>query len=81
MIKVKKQLMGKRKVERLFNSFKKEDLLDDRSNYDKEDLELSYPQLNEKEIKLLYLKLQKWRYSKPGKRRLASKNNCLNPKD
>lgn len=47
----------------------------------KEDLQSTYPQLNKKEIKLLYLKLQKWRYSKVGNKRLASNNNCLNPKD
>lgn len=80
MIKVKKQVLGKRKIERLFSSFKKEDLLEDRVEYDQEDLQLAYPQLNEKEAKLLYLKLQKWKYSKTGKKRLAS-NNCLNPKD
>ena len=38
MIKVKKQQLKKKEVDRLFNSFKKEDLLDDRSQYDEEDL-------------------------------------------
>jgi hypothetical protein len=70
MIKVKKQTIRKKEVERLFNFFKKEDLLKDRSEYDKEDLKDTYPHLNEKEIKLLYLKLQKWKYSKvKGKRK------------
>lgn len=68
MIKVKRQQVRKKKVEDLFNSFKKEDLLEDRVEYDEEDLQLAYPQLNKKEIKLLYLKLQKWKYSK-GKRK------------
>lgn len=69
MIKVKRQLLGRRKVDKLFNSFKKEDLLEDRSEYDEEDLQLSYPQLNDKEVKLLYLKLQKWKYSKDKKKK------------
>ncbi len=69
MIKVKKQVVGKRKVERLFNSFKKKDLLEDRIEYDEEDLQLAYPELNKKEVKLLYLKLQKWKYSKINKKK------------
>lgn len=70
MIKVKRQQVRKKKVEDLFNSFKKEDLLEDRAEYDEEDLQLAYPQFNKKEIKLLYLKLQKWKYSKiKGKRK------------
>ncbi len=81
MITVRKQQVKKKEVDRLFNSLKKNDLLEDRSEYDEEDLQLAYPQLNEKGAKLLYLKLQKWKYSKTGKKRLASKNNCLNPKD
>ncbi|MDP3027607.1 MAG: hypothetical protein Q8N63_07925 [Nanoarchaeota archaeon] len=79
MIKVKKQQVKKKEVDRLFNSMKKNDLLEDRSEYDEEDLQLAYPHLNEKGAKLLYLKLQKWKYSKK-KKGLAS-NNCLNPKD
>lgn len=63
MIKVK-QKVRKKAVEKLFNSFKKEDLLEDRIEYDEEDLQLAYPELNKKEVKLLYLKLQKWKYSK-----------------
>ena len=80
MIHIKKQQVKKKEVDRLFNSLKKNDLLEDRSEYDEEDLQLAYPQLNEKGAKLLYLKLQKWKYSKK-KKGLASKNNCLNPKD
>lgn len=64
MIIVKKQSVGKRKVEKVFNSLKKNDLLEDRSEYDTEDLLLAYPQLNEKEAKLLFLKIQKWKRSK-----------------
>ena len=79
MIKVKRQTIRRKEIDRLFNSMKKNDLLDDRAEYDKEDLQQAYPQLNDKEAKLLYLKLQKWKYSKK-KKRLAS-NNCLNPKD
>ena len=69
MIKIKRQLVGKRKVERLFNSMKKEDLLEDRAEYDEEDLELAYPELNKKEAKLLCLKLQKWKHSKINKKK------------
>lgn len=69
MIKIKRQSVGKRKVEKLFNSIKKEDLLEDRVEYDEEDLQLAYPELNKKEVKLLYLKLQKWKYSKINKRK------------
>ena len=53
-------------MNRLFNSFKKFDLLEDRSSYDEEDLQSTYD-LNQKEAKLLYLKLQKWKYSKLNK--------------
>ena len=64
MIKVKKQIIRKKEVDRVFNSFKKNELLEDRSEYDTEDLLLAYPQLNEKEAKLLFLKIQKWKRSK-----------------
>lgn len=80
MIKVK-QKVRKKEVEKVFNSLKKNDLLEDRMEYDEEDLKLAYPKLNEKEAKLLFLKIQKWKYSKEGKKRIASNNNCLNPKD
>lgn len=52
--------MTKKEVDRLFNSFKKNDLLDDRREYDEEDLQLAYPQLTDKDAKLLFLKIQKW---------------------
>ena len=58
------QVVKKKEVERLFNSFKKNDLLGDRAEYDEEDFQLAYPQLNEKEAKLLYLKVQQWKYGK-----------------
>jgi len=71
MIKVKRQRVRKKEVEKVFNSMKKNDLLEDRSEYDQEDLKLAYPNLNEKEAKLLYLKIQK--YSKvQGKKKIAS---------
>lgn len=73
MIKVKKQKVRRKEVIRLFNYFKKEDLLEDRSEYDQRDLQSAYPELNEKEAKLLYLKLQKWKYSKiKSKKKIAS---------
>jgi len=76
MIKVKKQIIRKREVDRVFNSFKKNDLLEDRAEYDEEDLRDAYPQLNNKEIKLLYLKVQKWKYSKvKGKKKIALSND------
>ena len=51
-------------MDKEFNSFKKENLLEDRSEYDQEDLQLAYPKLNKNEVKLLYLKIQKYKYSK-----------------
>ena len=69
MIKVKKQKVRKKEVERVFNSIKKNDLLEDRVEYDEEDLQLAYPEFNKKEIKLLYSKLQKWKYSKINKKK------------
>jgi hypothetical protein len=68
-MKDKKQIINKKKVDKLFNSFKKNDLLEDRSEYDEEDLQLAYPDLNKKEVKLLYLKIQQWKYSKEKKKR------------
>lgn len=67
MIQIKKQQIRKKEVDRLFNSFKKNDLLEDRAEYDQEDLKLTYPQLNEKEVKLLYLKIQQWKYAQKKK--------------
>ena len=78
---MKKQIASKRKVNKLFDSFKKEDLLEDRSEYDEEDLQLSYPQLNKKEVKLLYLKIQKWKHSNLMGKRIASNNKHFNLKD
>jgi len=66
---MKKQLVRKKEIDKLFNSFKKEDLLEDRVEWDKEDLQSAYPQLNKKEVKLLYLKLRKWKYSKTNKKK------------
>ena len=77
MIKVK-QKVRKKEVDKVFNSLKKNDLLEDRTEYDQEDLKLAYPKLNEKETKLLYLKIQRWKYSN---KKIASNNNCLNHKD
>ena len=68
MITIRKQQLKKKEVDRLFNSFKKEDLLEDRAEYDEEDLQQAYPQLNKKGAKLLYLKIQKWKYSKSKKK-------------
>ncbi|OGZ71103.1 MAG: hypothetical protein A2904_02335 [Candidatus Staskawiczbacteria bacterium RIFCSPLOWO2_01_FULL_33_9] len=64
MITIKKQKVRKKEIDRLFNSFKKENLLEDKAEYDKEDLQLAYPKLNKKEVKLLYLKVQQWKYDK-----------------
>ena len=69
---MKKQIVSKRNVNKLFDSFKKEDLLEDRSEYNEEDLQLSCPQLNKKEVKLLYLKIQKWKYSKTKNKKRSS---------
>ncbi len=67
MITVRKQQVKKKEVDRLFSSFRKEGLLEDRAEYDEEDLQLAYPQLNKKEAKLLYLKVQKWKYGQEKK--------------
>ena len=72
MITIKKQPLKKKEVDRLFNSFKKEDLLEDRAEYDEEDLKSASPQLNKKGAKLLYLKLQKWKYSKIKNKKISS---------
>ena len=70
---LKKQQVKKKEVDRLFSSFKKEGLLEDRSEYDEQDLKSAYPQLSDKGAKLLHLMLQKWKYSKvKGKRKIAS---------
>lgn len=78
MITIKKQKPNKSEVNKLFDSLKKEDLLEDRAEYDEEDLKLAYPKLNDKEAKMLFLKIQKWKRSKNKKDR---KNNCLNSKE
>ena len=59
----------------MFNSLRKNDLLEDRAEYDEEDLRVAYPNLNGKEAKMLFLKIQKWKYSKTkGKRKIALNN-------
>ena len=68
----KKQLVRKKEVDKIFNSFRKNDLLEDRAEYDEEDLQLAYPQLNKKEAKLLYLKVQKWKYGQEKKDKKSS---------
>lgn len=74
----KKQTMSKKKVGGLFNSFKKNDLLEDRAEYSEDDLQSAYPQLNEKETKMLYLKIQQWKYSmKREKRKIAPSHKNL----
>ncbi len=67
MIKIKKEKPNKSEVNKLFDSLKKEDLLEDRAEYDEDDLKLAYPQLNDKEAKMLFLKIQKWKRSKSKK--------------
>ena len=52
------------KVTKLFNEFKKKGLLEDRSEYDAEDLKKAYHVLSKRESKLLFLRLQKWRKKK-----------------
>ena len=59
--------LGRKKVNKLFNLLKKEDLLEDRSEYDKQDLKLAYPELNDKESRLLFLKIQQWKYAQKKK--------------
>lgn len=74
----KKQKIRKKEVERLFNSFRKNDLLEDRAEYSESDFLSAYPQLNEKEAKLLYLKVQQWKYGKLKKsRKLGSSDESI----
>ena len=68
----KKSIVRKKEVDRIFNSFRKNDLLEDRAEYDEQDLLQAYPQLNKKEAKLLYLKVQKWKYSQEKKDKKSS---------
>ena len=75
MIKVKRQTVRRKEVNRLFNSFRKNELLEDRSEYNEEDLLSTYPELNQKEAKLLYLKLQRWKYSKKDGKKIALSHN------
>ena len=68
MIIIKKEKPNKSEVNKLFDSLKKEDLLEDRAEYDEEDLKLAYPKLNDKEAKMLFLKIQKWKHKHPKKK-------------
>jgi len=79
MINTKKQVIRKKEVDRAFNSFKKENLLEDRAEYDKEDLQLAYPKLNKNEVKLLYLKIQQWKYDKLKKDKSTIKHPKFKP--
>ncbi|MBS3092525.1 hypothetical protein J4466_03855 [Candidatus Pacearchaeota archaeon] len=69
MITINKQKPNKSEVNKLFDSLKKEDLLEDRAEYDEEDLRVAYPKLNEKEAKMLYLKIQKWKHTQTKKKK------------
>lgn len=46
------------KVETIFAELKRLDLLEDRREYAKDDLETSYPELNENEVDKLYEMIQ-----------------------
>lgn len=59
MIKKKEKKVDLKKVWKLYKSLKKEDLLDDRKEYDVEDLKKAYPELSNSEAKLLYNILHK----------------------
>jgi len=69
MITIKKEKSNKSEVNKLFDYLKKEDLLEDKSEYDEEDLRVAYPKLNEKEAKMLFLKIQMWKHSKIKKKK------------
>ena len=78
MIKIKKEKPNKSEVNKLFDSLKKEDLLEDRAEYDEEDLRVAYPKLNEKEAKMLFLKIQKWKQKREKKDKMKKfENFCL----
>jgi len=69
MITIKKEKSNKSEVNKLFDYLKKEDLLEDKSEYDEEDLRVAYPKLNEKEAKMLFLKIQKWKHTQIKKKK------------
>jgi hypothetical protein len=59
-----KDKINKKEIDRLWRMFRRQDLMDDRSEYDEADLMAAYPQLNKAEAHYLYVKLQRWRYGK-----------------
>ncbi len=59
-------------INKLFQELKKEDLLDDRSNYDVEDLMSAY-QLKRKEALILFRKIQHWKKGSVKKKRIVVK--------
>lgn len=59
--------LGAKKADKLFRFMKKENLLSDRAEYDEDDLKSAYPDLNDKETRLLFLKLQRWKYAQTKK--------------
>lgn len=62
MTKRKKLTKGEKKeVYDLIKEFKKHDLMEDRSEYDVDDLKSTYPHLSKSQSKLLFELLQKWR--------------------
>jgi len=59
--------LGAKKADKLFRFMKKEGLLEDRAEYDEDDLKSAYPDLNDKETRLLFLKIQRWKYAQTKK--------------
>ena len=60
LFKEEKVFIFMKKINKIFNDMQKSNLLDDRSEYDEEDLRTAY-NLNKKESKLLSLKIRKWK--------------------
>ena len=58
-IRIKKIPIRRKAVVEVFKKLKKNDLIEDRREYDVEDLQSAYPSLTKTEAKLLYLKIQK----------------------
>ncbi len=70
-----KQVFGlkiMKSINKLFAELKREDLLEDRSEYDVEDLQSAY-ELNKKQARMLYLKIQKWKKGSAKKKRVIIK--------
>jgi|SRR3989344_6859047 len=66
-----------KQANKLFKEFTKNGTLDDKREYDEEDIRSAYPHLKKKDAKLLSLKIKKWSLSKKNDK--TNKNLKLKP--